>query len=503
MASEKLTEYELKRLENIRRNDEMLAALKIQSKATELFAAAKRQRVEAKSYNVKSEKKPKTETPVVIRRSLRSRGMPPDSKGLSDDSVDTSKLKDESPTKFKASDKISCPITIAYDEAVSDRPLIEAIMGMSKRETHSRASNGEVFSGSKDGDFLNDKREAGSGVSFHTEKRREDNAWTSLQLQSLTLKAENVARVVPGRITSVRFFPSSNARMIVAGNKFGNVGFWNVDFAGDEGNGIYLYRPHKVPISGILVQEHCLSKIYTSCYDGFIRMMDAENQAFNMVFSSDDSIFSLSQPTNDVNSFYIGEGRGGLSIWDNRVGKCSSKLALHEDRINTIDFNSRNPHIIATGSSDATACTWDLRSINGDQLKVLSTFTHKRAVQSAYFSRSGCTLATTSTDDVIGIYTGANFEDASTIYHYNQTGRWLSSFRAIWGWDDSNIFIGNMKRGVDVVSPVERSRVMTLQSPLMTAIPCRFDAHPYEIGTLAGATSGGQVYMWTTAEDAS
>ena len=44
MASQKLTEYERKRLENIRRNDEMMAALKIHSKATELSAAAKRQR---------------------------------------------------------------------------------------------------------------------------------------------------------------------------------------------------------------------------------------------------------------------------------------------------------------------------------------------------------------------------------------------------------------------------------------------------------------------------
>ena len=45
-SSQKLTEYERKRLENIRRNDEMMAALKIHSKATELSASssAKRQR---------------------------------------------------------------------------------------------------------------------------------------------------------------------------------------------------------------------------------------------------------------------------------------------------------------------------------------------------------------------------------------------------------------------------------------------------------------------------
>lgn len=54
-----------------------------------------------------------------------------------------------------------------------------------------------------------------------------------------------------------------------------------------------------------------------------------------------------------------------------------------------------------------------------------------------------------------------------------------------------------MKRGVDVISPSQKRSVMTLQSPEMSAIPCRFDAHPYEVGMLAGATSGGQVYLWT------
>ncbi|KAA0050027.1 WD repeat-containing protein 76 isoform X1 [Cucumis melo var. makuwa] len=44
MASQALTDYERQRLENIRRNDEMMAALKLQSKASELSAASKRQR---------------------------------------------------------------------------------------------------------------------------------------------------------------------------------------------------------------------------------------------------------------------------------------------------------------------------------------------------------------------------------------------------------------------------------------------------------------------------
>ena len=44
-SSQKLTEYERRRLENIRRNEEIMAALRIYSKATQLFStSSKRQR---------------------------------------------------------------------------------------------------------------------------------------------------------------------------------------------------------------------------------------------------------------------------------------------------------------------------------------------------------------------------------------------------------------------------------------------------------------------------
>jgi len=55
-----------------------------------------------------------------------------------------------------------------------------------------------------------------------------------------------------------------------------------------------------------------------------------------------------------------------------------------------------------------------------------------------------------------------------------------------------------MNRGVDVVSAVQRKIVMTLESPHMSAIPCRFDINCYEVGMLVGATSGGQLYVWTS-----
>ena len=138
-------------------------------------------------------------------------------------------------------------------------------------------------------------------------------------------------------------------------------------------------------------------QIFTSCYLGFIRLMDAEKEVFDLAHSSDDSIYSVSQRSDDVKCLYFSEGHGGLNIWDERIGKCSTQWNLHEHRI----FNSENYNIMATSSSDGTACVWDLRSINVDQPKTLMKVSHKRAVQSAYFSPSGSSHATTR---YVGLY---------------------------------------------------------------------------------------------------
>ncbi|RHN64097.1 putative transcription factor WD40-like family [Medicago truncatula] len=186
----------------------------------------------------------------------------------------------------------------------------------------------------------------------------------SLELESLSLDRKNIARVVPdGGITHLRFLPSNDFKMVVAGNRVGDIGFWNV---GESE--VFVYHPHQAPISGISIHPHCLSKIYTSCNDGFVRMMDAEKEVFDMVYHSsndeskkkkDKGIYALSQPKNEANCLYLAEGSGYLTVWDNRIGKCSSssRLDLHQLRINTIDFNPENPHIGVTSSSDGTACT--------------------------------------------------------------------------------------------------------------------------------------------------
>ncbi|XP_004288751.1 PREDICTED: WD repeat-containing protein 76 [Fragaria vesca subsp. vesca] len=496
MATQKITDYERKRLENIRRNEELMASLKLQSMATQLSASTKRPRIEPKSYKVNSEKKPKTQDPTVIRRSLRSRGLPPDAKGLG--AID-SMLKTTLESMDRKCDLRKLGPISRRDvySGVSDRELIETILGVENKPQLGSEVKSEF------GDCKEEEEKSCvaftlvGGIGCGLVKKEEDGGESDVKVEELSLKEENVARVVPGNVMNVRFFPSCSLRMVVVGNKVGNVGFWNMDSKEGEENGIYMYRPHSGPISGISIHQDSMSKIFSSCYDGFIRSMDAEKEVFDLVYASDETVYALAQQSNNAKCLYFAEGRGGISMWDERTGNISAQWSPHDDRINSIDFNSLNSNIITTSSTDGTACIWDLRSNDADKFKSLKTIGHKRAVHSAYFSPSGRSLVTTSLDDTVGISSGVNFEDISMIHHNNNTSRWIPKFKAIWGWDDAHVFVGNKNRGVDVISPFQRTKIFTLNSPYVSAIPCRFAAHPYNVGMLAGATGGGQVYVWT------
>lgn len=223
-------------------------------------------RVETKSYKVSPNKKPKTETPVIIRRSLRTRGLPPEARGVDDDLVDSDAKMSKTPSPSKSSPRNHLgPISMqdAYCGTGSGRDLIETIVGFRNREDKLSFPDGVELGGNN---LSNDKNssdpvEEVDGFPHTLVRSRVNGERSCLDLCYLTLNPENIARVIPGRITNVQFLPCTNSKMIVAGNKFGNIGFWNLDSKAEEDDGIFLYHPHSGPISGISIHPHCMSKV--------------------------------------------------------------------------------------------------------------------------------------------------------------------------------------------------------------------------------------------------
>lgn len=232
-------------------------------------------RVEAKPSTV-TEKKPKTQTPIVLRRSLRPRGKPPDNShpnGLKDDFVEPQINAPDSPSTSEPSPSPSpspSPVVLgplsmrdAYSGAASDRTFIEKITNVSNKsqlKSLEKGSNDLQLNDLVEG--FDGKYEASCGSAV---KGEGNGVVGSINLRSMTLKPENIAWVMLDRILTVRFFPATNMNMVAVGNRFGNIAFWDINAGNKEGDGIYLYHPHTGPVSGILIQPFSLSKVCTPC----------------------------------------------------------------------------------------------------------------------------------------------------------------------------------------------------------------------------------------------
>ncbi|KAF8729730.1 hypothetical protein HU200_017695 [Digitaria exilis] len=453
-----LTDYERLREENIRRNETILASLR--RKAAELSAASVRPSPHKRPK--KQQPRASPASPVVLRRSLRTRGIPPGESSASPGSNTASVTPPPSPTKPRTT-QFSSSLASSLRDASTAEPL--------------------------------PRTEGGICAADGFDPRR------------LVLRPANVRKVVPSRILSVRILPLADRTVVVAGNKLGHIGFWDVDALvededGDGADGVFEYFPHMGSVGDIVMHPDAPRKIYSCSYHGEICLMDIEKENFNMIHSCDYPIFTLSQAPNSPNSLYFAEGND-LKLYDERMGQVSTPWNLHGNRINSIDFRPENPYVFATSSTDRTVCIWDTRSMKKKSPESLKVLEYNRAIQSAYFSPSGNMLATTSLDDTVRVFNMDNFDDSYILKHDNRTGRWLSTFKAIWSWNDNNLFVGNMKRAIDVISvdrggkSLSASYTAFLESEHMTAIPCRFSLHPYKVGHLAGASSGGKVFLWT------
>lgn len=479
-----MTEYERRRLENVKQNQQKLAALNIHSRASQLSSILKRQRPQSKSENGSKVKQLKTGEPVVCRRSLRLQGA---SSNVSTPGVPEvpGRVRPDMGFEFDAervhrvrlvSEMESFSLNDVYRGNGSDRGLIDLVTRFSRK------------SGSIDKEEVADS---------DTTRR----VCGTVELDGWDLKPENVAEVVPGWIMDVKIFPTTEKTLVVAGNKSGNVGFWNVDVEKEKGDRIYLYHPHTQPVSALVIDPFSMSKIFTSSHDGFIRVMDIKREVCDSIHQSPFPVHSMSGRPHDKDTIYFSEGNGLFDIWDLRAGASTSTWRLyggHAAKIHTIDFNPENSNIMASSCSNGTACIWDLRNISRDKPVPLKAISHKNGVQSAYFSPSGRFLATTSIELTVCISSGANYEDICRIPHLN-IGKGVSAFRGIWGWDDSYVYIGNMRGGIDVISATEKKVAATFKSENMKAVPYRFDAHRYRVGMLVGASSVGEVYAWTTS----
>lgn len=148
----------------------------------------------------------------------------------------------------------------------------------------------------------------------------DESAFVS-QVEDLNVDNEScVAKVVPDRIYSIAFHPSPHKLIAVAGDKKGYLGFWDVDNSTSEENsrnGVHLFKPCNHAISNLewFKSGH---KLFSSAYDGSMRVFDVQKEIFTEVFATYDS----SPEFKDKLGYDLLDGWTQFSCIDSRNDDC-------------------------------------------------------------------------------------------------------------------------------------------------------------------------------------
>ena len=93
-------------------------------------------------------------------------------------------------------------------------------------------------------------------------------------IQNLTMSDENVAKVVPFIIFSLAVHPTQSKLLVAAGDKWGSIGFWDVQNKKNQNSGIQVVKPHSRPVNCMTYDIFDSSKLISTSYDGTLRIFD-------------------------------------------------------------------------------------------------------------------------------------------------------------------------------------------------------------------------------------
>ena len=265
------------------------------------------------------------------------------------------------------------------------------------------------------------------------------------RLSSLTVREEDVAKVVDSRIYTLCVHPSENKLIICAGDSQGNVGVWDVDAGkGSDTGGVYRYCPHVEGVMKVAVDPLSSSRIYSASYDGTIKFTDVSKEAICVAFVAPEQISELSFTDAhfawESSSIYIGRSDGQISLKDLRSKARSYDYTAsigHKNKVNSLQLSPADANILVSSSSGPDGCiiVSDVR-----KLGVVSKGQHQlnrikdmaKTCNGISISQDGKFLLCVGKDDTLrayGDFTALKGMASHRMAHDNHTGRWLASLK--------------------------------------------------------------------------
>lgn len=527
MAGAELTEFQKKRLENIKRNNDLLKKLQLQGAANKIKREAGVDSISRHEERLKKKKKVDSakkkaddaskKVAMPTRRSRRLMGQKlEDEKGIPN-------VSDTQLMKMGKSQELENLKEVKETAVIGDVKLSDLI------KTEDGVDEEELLSKFKQ--FSNKNFSSGDFFDIIKKRQNENAKDTDLEKQQETFDLElydvfqpNEIKVTYERISAMFFHPSVEKKLIVAGDTSGTVGLWNVrDEPLAENGEDDMEEPDITKVKFFaknVAKIDCMptdtSTLLTTSYDGCVRTLNLNNlksedittlrNEYGDAIGVSDCQFSYEDP----NMLFMTTLTGEFTQMDLRAKPSEIKYwRLSDKKIGSMAINPQRPYEIATGSLDRTLRVWDIRktvdSPDWSQYEdlpsheVVSTFDSRLSVSAVSYSPTDGTLVCNGYDDTIRLFdvNGTLPEDLNTksklvLKHNCQSGRWTSILKARFKPDQNVFAIANMSRALDIYNS-DGHQLAHLTTP---TVPAVIGWHPLK-NWVAGGNSSGKVFLFT------
>lgn len=513
-----LSEFQKRRQENIKRNNDLLKKLNLSGAASKIKREAGVEEVHhpRKKKAVRNASHKRSVSPKVpkvpTRRSSRLRGHSAEGDGVPNvsdnhlmkmgrsNSPDQSMVDEMKNTKIVGDVKLS-DLLKGEDE--------DELIGKFKLYADKNFSSGDFFEEIR-------KRQGKA-------KPQLDHLQKEFDLQLYDVFQPNEIKITHDRISSMYFHPTIDKKLIIGGDTSGNIGLWNVrDEPLAENGADDLEEPDITRVQLFtknVARIDCFpsdtSKILAASYDGFVRSIDLNSLKSDQLLTlSNDYGEALGVSDchfnyDDPNVLFMTTLTGEFTSIDLRLkpSKCELKR-LSDKKIGSFSINPARPYEIATGSLDRTLRVWDVRKIvkkpewsqyeDFPSHSVLSTYDSRLSVSAVSFSPTDNKLVCNGYDDTINLFDVSkdslpdSLEPELTLKHNCQSGRWTSILKARFKPDKNVFAIANMKRAIDIYD----SQGEQLAHLTTATVPAVLGWHPLQ-NWIAGGNSSGKVFLFT------
>ncbi|XP_068962021.1 WD repeat-containing protein 76 isoform X2 [Petaurus breviceps papuanus] len=271
-------------------------------------------------------------------------------------------------------------------------------------------------------------------------------------LTGMVISEDTVCKVTQSRICSMAIHPSETRTLVAAGDKLGQVGLWDLVYRNEERDFSY--------------------------FD----------------FLGD-----------DASTLIVGHWDASVAIVDRRTPGTSYEQFFnsHMSSIRTLQVHPMNRcYFIAAGARDVHI--YDLRYLKSKGMKPLISLTeHMKSLASAYFSPvTGNRVVTTCADDNLRVFDTSCMSSEipllTRVRHNNNTGRWLTRFRAVWDPKQEDCFIvGSMARprSIDVFHESGELVHSFMDGECLASVCSISVMHPTQ-NILAGGNSSGRIHVF-------